>query len=459
MAWVGGYYTWDSSIKLWKGGGETPVQVLEGVTAVSAGLNHSLFLKEDGSVWAEGYNKAGELGDGTKTFRNTPVKVMEGVRAISAGGFHSFFLKSDNTLWAAGRNFDGQLADGTRTDRPTPVKVMENVAAMAGGWYLSLFLKMDGTVLAMGDNSSGQLGLGTNVDPASVATVPITGVVGLAAGGDHSFFLKSDGTVWATGYNSSGQLGDGTRSSRRTPVPVLTGIKAISASENHSLFLTLDEEVLAVGGNDSGKLGDGSTTGRLSPVSVMTGVRAVAAGRHHSLFLKADGSIRAAGLIDQETTSTPVAIRMVPDSGEAWRQTEFGLLAGDPETSDWTADPDKDEVPNLLERAFNLPPKAASRELVGPESSSGLPSVVLESSILNGNSLVARFVRLRAAEDPGFCYTLEHSTAPGTDGQWTPWLGTVNVESIDGKWQRVTVRKSTGSSPADFVRIRVTVTP
>ncbi|MDB6069859.1 MAG: repeat domain protein [Verrucomicrobiales bacterium] len=459
VARVGGYYSGGGTFKMLKGDGETPVVVLNEVTAVSAGVNHSLFLKEDGSVWAEGYNRTGELGDGTNTARSAPVKVMDGVRAISAGGFHSFFLKSDNTLWAAGRNFDGQLADGTKTDRRTPVKVMENVAAMSGGWFLSLFLKIDGTVLAMGDNSSGQLGLGNNVDPVTVATVPITGVVGLAAGSDHSFFLKSDGTVWATGYNSSGQLGDGSRTSRRTPFHILDGIKAVSAAENHSLFLTYGGEVLAVGSNEFGKLGDGTTVPRLNPVSIMTGVQAVAAGRHHSLFLKTDGSVLASGFIDKESTPLPVPIHLVPDSGESWRQAEFDEQASDPAVSGWTADPDGDGVPNLLERAFNMPPKAPMRDLVGPDSGSGLPSVVLETSVFDGTNLVARYVRLRAAENPGFRYALEFSSAPGTAGQWNPWLGTEIVESIDGKWQRVTVRKRTDSATEDFVRVRVTVTP
>ena len=66
-----------------------PVQVsgLTVVTAVSAGGEHSLALKSDGTVWAWGYNGYGQLGNVSYNDSNTPVQVsgLTGVMAISAG--------------------------------------------------------------------------------------------------------------------------------------------------------------------------------------------------------------------------------------------------------------------------------------------------------------------------------------------------------------------------------------
>lgn len=106
----------------------TPVHVsnLSGVTAISAnGGMHNLGIKSDGTLWAWGYNKYGQLGDGTTTNRSTPVQVS-GVAnpvAISAGGDHSLDVKTDGTLLAWGNNAYGQLGDGTTTNRLTPVAV------------------------------------------------------------------------------------------------------------------------------------------------------------------------------------------------------------------------------------------------------------------------------------------------------------------------------------------------
>ncbi|HYO70523.1 MAG TPA: RCC1 domain-containing protein [Archangium sp.] len=41
--------------------------------AIAAGAQHSLALKQDGSVWVWGLNNTGQLGDGSTTNRLTPV--------------------------------------------------------------------------------------------------------------------------------------------------------------------------------------------------------------------------------------------------------------------------------------------------------------------------------------------------------------------------------------------------
>jgi alpha-tubulin suppressor-like RCC1 family protein len=106
----------------------TPVLIttLEGIGAVAAGLNHSVALKDDGTVWAWGDNEFGELGDDTTTERNTPVQVtgIAGVVSIAARGDFTLALKNDGTVWAWGANSHGELGDGTTTDRHAPVRVI-----------------------------------------------------------------------------------------------------------------------------------------------------------------------------------------------------------------------------------------------------------------------------------------------------------------------------------------------
>ena len=106
----------------------TPVQVssLSGITAIAEGWQHSLFLKNDGTVWACGDNGFGQLGDGTYTSSNTPVQAassLSGITAVASGLYHSLFMKNDGTVWACGNNDFGQLGDGTLTERTPPVQV------------------------------------------------------------------------------------------------------------------------------------------------------------------------------------------------------------------------------------------------------------------------------------------------------------------------------------------------
>jgi alpha-tubulin suppressor-like RCC1 family protein len=105
---------------------------------VSAGSDHSLALKADGTVWAWGYNYYGQLGDGTTVSKSTPVQVsgLTGVTAIAAGGSHSLAVKGDGTVWTWGYNVYGQLGDGTNTQRETPVQVsgLTGATAIAAGY-------------------------------------------------------------------------------------------------------------------------------------------------------------------------------------------------------------------------------------------------------------------------------------------------------------------------------------
>ncbi|MCL2258584.1 MAG: hypothetical protein FWC18_02010 [Cystobacterineae bacterium] len=113
-----------------------PVQVLlpsgaalTGVIAIAAGSAHTLALKSDGTVWAWGDNEHGQLGDGTTKHKSCPEQVslpsgvaLTNVIAVAAGYEHTVALKSDGTVWAWGTNKKGQLGDGTRTSQRQPIR-------------------------------------------------------------------------------------------------------------------------------------------------------------------------------------------------------------------------------------------------------------------------------------------------------------------------------------------------
>ncbi|WP_052295815.1 fimbrillin family protein [Parasphaerochaeta coccoides] len=333
----------------------TPVQVwdstngsvkMTGVKAVSAGGDHTMILKKDGTLWATGQNTYGQLGDGTTYRRTTPVRVkasttpndfMTDVAAVSAGREHTMILKKDGTLWATGRNNYGQLGDGTSGDsnnKSTPVQVKEDaggfmtdVAAVSARYNHTLILKNDGTLWATGRNNYGQLGDGTSGDPNNKST-PVqvkddtdisgfmTDVAAVFAGYAHTMILKNDGTLWATGYNEYGQLGVGTSgivNNKSTPVQVkastaandfMIDVKEVSAGLNHTMIVKKDGTLWATGYNYQGQLGDGTGITRTTPVRVkdttddsgfMTDVAAVSVGEYHTIILKKDGTLWGTG--------------------------------------------------------------------------------------------------------------------------------------------------------------------
>ncbi len=143
--------------------------------AVAAGIEHTVALRRDGTLWAWGYNHYGQLGDGTTTNQSQPGsggQLTTNWQTVAAGGYHTVALKRDGTLWAWGYNDYGQLGDGTTADKPSPI---------AGG-------------------HSHQLAVGGRREATT------------------RWRFKSDGTLWAWGYNHYGQLGDGTTTNKSSPV-------------------------------------------------------------------------------------------------------------------------------------------------------------------------------------------------------------------------------------------------
>jgi alpha-tubulin suppressor-like RCC1 family protein len=277
----------------------TPVQVsgLTGVTAVAAGNEHSLALKSDGTVWGWGSNSNGQLGNGvTAGSQTTPVQVsgLTNVTAIAAGVNFSLALKSDTSVWAWGYNGSGQLGNGTILDSYTPVQVgTGSITAIAAGFDHSLALTSGGLVYSWGNNSKGQLGNGSTTNsstPLLAGSGIIGGVLAISAGNQFSVALLRNylsSYLWAWGSNSNGQLGNGTNTDSAVPVQVslLANMTAIASGETHAISLKGDGTVWAWGGNSNGQLGDGTTTARWTPVQVntLTSAQGITAGSQDSL--------------------------------------------------------------------------------------------------------------------------------------------------------------------------------
>ncbi len=191
------------------------------ITSVS-GYADTMAVGSDGSLWATGYNKLGQLGNGTTTSVSAPVQILaDGVASVSAGVNFSLIVKTDGSLWVTGYNSSGQLGTGTAANVSTPVQIIDSgVASVSGGEDHSLIVKKDGSLWAMGYNKFGQIGNGTTIDALSPVQVLAGGVAAVAAGGDHSLILKSDGSLWTTGYNKNGELGNGNGSGVLAPVQI-----------------------------------------------------------------------------------------------------------------------------------------------------------------------------------------------------------------------------------------------
>lgn len=277
------------------------------VKAIAAGAAFSLALKNDGTVWAWGYDSNGQIGTFLDGNNVTPIQVpgISGVRAIGASASTSFALKSDGTVWAWGSGEFGNLGDGIpyswENRFPVPKKIpgLSGIVAIHVGDSHSFAIDKNGVVYAWGRNTYGAFGNGTTFDISGPTIIPaLQDSIMLQAGYNFSLALKVDGSVWAWGLNTKGQLGLGTVSTSAALSPVripgLSGVNTISAGKDHAMAVLADGTVYAWGNNYRGKLGDGTTVAvQASPVKVKNLDKAIHidAGEYHSLTIQGTGGV------------------------------------------------------------------------------------------------------------------------------------------------------------------------
>lgn len=232
---------------------------------LSAGLSHTVYVDETGTLWAWGSNQAGQLGTETQEtstdlegnpipYASQPLAVMEDVVSASAGADFTVALKADGTLWTWGGNDEGQLGTGTTEGSATPVQVLDQVTAVVAGDYHVAALRTDGTLWMWGSNIDGQLGTGqaTEVLQTQPVQVPLSGaVLAVAAGTGHTVAILEDGSLWVWGRNDQGQLGLDPDTAALVPQPTqvteATGAVDVAAGTYQTACLLSDGTLLTWG--------------------------------------------------------------------------------------------------------------------------------------------------------------------------------------------------------------------
>jgi alpha-tubulin suppressor-like RCC1 family protein len=272
-------------------------------TIASAGASHSMAIRSDGTLWAWGFNTNGQLGLGVSdnTSRSSPVQVGTSTWTnVTAGINYSMAIRSDSTLWAWGLNAAGNLGTNNVTQYYSPVQV-----SGGGSWSqlnagmlqynapyytMSGAIDMTGKLFIWGYNTQGQLGIqtgdtinrssptqiGVNYDTYIYTPVKIgdSSWTIASAGTHHSAAIRSDGALFTWGSNITyGALGLGDTFNRSSPVqlPGTTSWISVSAGMTYTLALRNDGRLFAWGRNNNyGVLGDGTQTSQSSPILIGT---------------------------------------------------------------------------------------------------------------------------------------------------------------------------------------------
>ena len=293
-----------------------PHQVQPGTTwaYVSAGESHTMAIREDGSLWAWGNRENGRLGQGAVTgVQNTPIRVgtLNTWATVSAGSQHTMATRTDGSLWAWGNRENGRLGhsglpEQTIGNQVTPVRVgiLNTWATVSAGSQHTVATRTDGSLWAWGNRENGRIGQGaaTGAQNVPIRVGNLNIWASASAGESHTLAVQTNGTLWAWGNRAIGRIGQGSiTGNQETPIQVGTESTwaDVSAGSSHSVAFRTDGTLWAWGSRANGRIGQGAATGaQNTPIRV--GILSItwvymSAGGSHTVAIRTDGTLWAWG--------------------------------------------------------------------------------------------------------------------------------------------------------------------
>lgn len=274
------------------------------ITNIYPSHHNIIALDKDGKVYSWGSNTSGSLGDGTQSDRYIPKcisdipgsalnnKVIKNIFIDNYWG-NAYAIDENGKLYSWGYNRQGQLGDGTTKDKYLPVCINDLFSELKDRKFVYVNNIIDSSIYALDDegrvyswglNDEGQLGDGTFTNrryPVCISDISnnllkdrkIKEIYVYDLG--TAYAISEDGKIYSWGRNDEGQVGDGTMQNRNIPICIndienspLKDKKVTEFYNNNATIMVLDNEnnLYMWGSDTDGQVADGKLENVSSPI-------------------------------------------------------------------------------------------------------------------------------------------------------------------------------------------------
>jgi alpha-tubulin suppressor-like RCC1 family protein len=224
-----------------------PIEVpLAHVTLAAGALFHTIY-DAGGRVYTCGLGNLGQLGDGARNHRGRPTRVLGlpagHVVALTSAWGNAGALMANGAYYDWGYNRAGQVGDGTTrlADVAVHVPLPSRVREVSQGGCLpnngqTMALLANGSLWEWGNNRFGQLGNGSThnaLTPLRLTEPPGVHFTKINSGGAANYAIDTSGRLWSWGLDNVGQLGNGLHTREQlTPVRDNVILTQVSSTAN-----------------------------------------------------------------------------------------------------------------------------------------------------------------------------------------------------------------------------------